>query len=104
MASNEKLLRAIYAAVDELNSQLPRGIHVEKSLDAPLYGQAGKLESIDLVGFIIEVEEKVKDEFAVPITIADDRAILEQNSPFVTLGTLATYVSGLLKEHGVNTH
>ncbi len=102
MPERERVVGAIYEAVDELNKQLPKGVHVEKSLDAPLYGKASKLESIDLVGFIIEVEEKVRDEFGASITIADDRAMSQQNSPFLTLGTLADYVSGLLEENGAN--
>ncbi len=83
MSDAEKLERAIYAAVDELNGQLPKGVHVEKTLDAPLYGKGGKLESIDVVGLIIEVEEKIKEEFGIAITIADERAVSEQNSPFL---------------------
>ncbi|HVG30780.1 MAG TPA: hypothetical protein VM864_13815 [Pyrinomonadaceae bacterium] len=102
MSDRERLERAIYAAVDELNGQLPKGVRVEPVPDAPLYGKGGKLESIDLVGFIIEVEEKVKEEFGVSITIADERAVSEQNSPFLTVGTLTEYVAGLLKENGVS--
>ena len=99
MADQEKLVNAIFAAVDELNDQLPKGVRVAKSLDAPLYGPGGNLESIDLVNLIIEVEEKVKDAFAVSITIADDRAVSAHDSPFVTLGALTNYVSGLIQNH-----
>src|ERR1044071_2804375 len=104
MPERERVVSAIYGAVDELNTQLPKGVRVEKSLDAPLYGKSSKLESIDLVGFIIEVEEKVKEEFGTAITIADDRAMSQQNSPFLTLGTLADYVAGLLEENGANAN
>ena len=104
MSDAEKLERAIYAAVDELNGQLPKGVHVEKTLDAPLYGKGGKLESIDVVGLIIEVEEKIKEEFGIAITIADERAVSEQNSPFLTVGTLTKYVANLLKENGVTVN
>jgi acyl carrier protein len=102
MQEQERILQTIYSAVDELNTQLPKGVRVEKRPDAPLYGKEGKLESIDLVGFIIEVEEKINEEFGASITIADERAMSEQNSPFRTLGTLSEYVSGLLEENGVN--
>lgn len=100
MADQEKLVKAIFAAVDELNDQLPKGVLVAKSLDAPLYGPGSSLESLDLVNLIIEVEEKVKDAFGVSITIADDRAVSAQDSPFVTLGALTNYVSGLIPNHG----
>ena len=99
MADQEKLVQAIFAAVDALNDQLPKGLHVEKSLEAPLYGQGGNLESIDLVTLIIEVEEKVNEAFGVSIIIADDRAMSSQNSPFVTLGALTNYVSELIQNH-----
>jgi len=99
MPDNEKLVSAIYAAVDEINEQLPKGVRVAKSLDAPLYGPGGNLESIDLVNLIIEVEEKVKDAFGVSITIADDRAVSAENSPFATLGALTEYVSTLIGNH-----
>ncbi len=100
MSNQERIVRAVYGAVDELNKQLPKGVHVEKSLDAELYGKTGKLESIDVVGFIMEVEDQIKEEFGVSITIADDRAMSQQNSPFLTLGTLTEYLAQLLNENG----
>lgn len=102
MPSHERILRAVYRAVDELNKQLPKGVHVEKSLDAELYGKTGKLESIDVVGFIMEVEDQIREEFGVSVTIADDRAMSQQNSPFLTLGTLTEYLAQLLNENGAS--
>ena len=52
----ERITKAVFSAVDELNTQLPAGVAVEKSLDAPLYGAGGKLESLDFVTLIMEVE------------------------------------------------
>ena len=52
----ERITKAVFSAVDELNAQLPAGVAVEKSLDAPLYGAGGKLESLDFVTLIMEVE------------------------------------------------
>jgi hypothetical protein len=98
MPDQQKLEQAIYKAIDELNEQLPKGVRVTKSPDGPLYGPGGNLESIDLVTLIIEVEEQIKNAFGMSITIADDRAVSSQNSPFLTVGTLTNYVSGLIDE------
>jgi acyl carrier protein len=103
MSNHERIVQAVYSAVDELNKQLPKGVHVDKSLDAMLYGKTGKLESIDVVSFIMEVEDQIKAEFGVSLTIADDRAMSQQNSPFLTLGTLTEYLDQLLKENGAST-
>jgi len=98
MPIDERISKAVFAAVDGLNEQLPAGTHVEKSLDAPLYGASGKLESLDFVTLIMEVEEKINAEFGTDITIADDNLLSKEKSPFSTLGTLIDYLRELLKE------
>lgn len=102
MSNHERVVSAVYRAVDELNKSLPKGLHVEKSLQSPLYGKDGHLESIDVVTLIMEVEDQIKNEFGASITIADDRAMSQQNSPFRTVGTLSDYVAELLNENGTN--
>ncbi len=97
MTNNERITKAVYAAVDELNKQLPKGVSVEKSLDAPLYGATGKLESLDFVTLIMEVEEKINAEFGTDITIADEHLLSKQNSPFSSVQTLIEYLEEVLK-------
>ena len=98
MPTDERISKAVFAAVDEVNQQLPAGVHVEKTLDAPLYGATGKLESLDFVTLIMEVEEKINAEFGTDITIADENLLSKEKSPFSTLGTLIEYLEELLKE------
>ena len=97
MAHDERIATAVYAAVDELNAQLPAGVQVDKALDASLYGSTGKLESLDFVTLIMEVEEKINAEFGTDITIADENLLSKEKSPFSTLGTLIEYLQELLK-------
>ena len=96
MPTDERISKAVFAAIDDLNEQLPAGVQVEKSLDAPLYGASGKLESLDFVTLIMEVEEKINAEFGTDITIADDNLLSKEKSPFSTLGTLNEYLHELL--------
>lgn len=98
MATDERVSKAVFSAVDELNTQLPAGVSVEKSLDAPLYGAGGKLESLDFVTLIMEVEEKINAEFGTDITIADENLLSKAKSPFSTLRTLIEYLEELLKQ------
>ena len=98
MSNQERVVKAVYAAVDELNRQLPKGVHIKKSPDEALYGKSGKLESLDFVTFIMEVETKVKDEFNVDLMITDEDLLSKQKSPFSTLGTLIEYLENLLKK------
>ena len=98
MSNYERVLKAIYGAVDSLNKQLPKGVSVERSPDAPLYGKSGKLESLDFVTLIMEVEEKIKEEFGMDITIADEDLLSKEKSPFSTVRTLTEYLAQLLKD------
>src|ERR1700692_4033442 len=98
MPDQERIVKAVYAAVDELNQQLPKGVSVDKSLDAPLYGAAGKLESLDFVTFIMEVGEKIKAEFGVDITIADEQLLSKEQSPFSSVRTLIDYLKEVLQQ------
>ena len=102
MATDERVSKAVFSAVDELNTQLPPGVSVEKSLDAPLYGAGGKLESLDFVTLIMEVEEKINAEFGTDITIADENLLSKAKSPFSTLRTLIEYLEELVKQPGNN--
>jgi len=103
MANTERITNAVYAAVDELNQQLPKGTQVEKALDAPLYGSSGKLESLDFVTLIMEVEEKINAEFGTDITIADENLLSREKSPFANLQTLIEYLEELLKPQSSST-
>ena len=98
MSNRERITNAVHGAVDELNEQLPANGQIGKSLDAPLYGTAGTLESLDFVTLIMEVEEKINAEFGTDITITDDNLLSKEKSPFSTLGTLIDYLQEMLKD------
>ena len=97
---NEQIERALSRAIDALNLQLPEDRKLEKSPDAVLFGKNGQLDSLGLVSFIVEVERTVEEEFGVSIILADERALSQQNSPFMSLHSLQKYVALLIKEDG----
>ena len=99
MTERDKILKSIYDAVDEVNQQHPEDQTLEKSPDTVLLGESGKLESIDLVNILVATEENVEEAFGVPVSITDERAVSEKNSPFKTIDTLCSFISNLLKEN-----
>ncbi|MDP6735144.1 MAG: hypothetical protein QF732_01415 [Nitrospinaceae bacterium] len=98
MTQRDKVLKSIYEAVDEVNEQLPEERTLEKSPDTVLLGEAGRLESIELVNILVATESNVEDAFGVPISVTDERAISEKNSPFKTIESLCNFISNLLEE------
>ena len=63
-----------------------------------IYGDNSQLDSLALVSLIVAVEQNIEDEFGISITLADERAMSQENSPFRSVRSLADYVEAILKE------
>ena len=95
---HEKILNLIYVTLDEYNEQLSDELQLEKSSDTELFGQGSSLDSLGLINLIVAVEQNIEDKFDVTITLADERAMSQETSPFRTVGTLTDYIEMLLDE------
>lgn len=91
----EDILESVYLAINEINDQLPKNRQIEKKLDAPIFGKEGVLDSLALVNFIVGVESEIEDRFDVTITLADEKAMSQVNSPFNTVATLVDYIASI---------
>jgi acyl carrier protein len=98
MIDKNLLLQTIYEAIDHFNEQASVEHQLEKSLDTRLFGKGGKLDSLGLVNLIVSIEEKIEEKFNATITLADERAMSREISPFKTIGSIIDYISLLLQE------
>lgn len=92
----QPILDLILKAADDLNAELDNRIAVEKGKDAPLYGEAGVLDSLQLVSLVVAVEQAIQDKFGKTVTLADEKALSMSRSPFRTIGSLTEYALRLL--------
>jgi D-alanine--poly(phosphoribitol) ligase subunit 2 len=95
---HNKVVKLIVAQANELNEQMANKIPIEQGINAHLYGNQATLDSVGLVTLIVAVEQAIEDEFDATITLADEKAMSQKNSPFRTIGTLADYIVSLLNE------
>jgi acyl carrier protein len=100
MDNSNKIVAAIYRAVDWINGDLPPGRQLDKSMETRLVGSQAVLDSLQLVRLIIGIEREVEDAFGVALTLADERALSMKQSPFRSIGSLADYIGTLLKDAG----
>src|SRR5262249_58030703 len=98
--TENRVLEAVYRAIDEVNLQLPADRRLKKSSETALFGRAGSLDSLGLVNLIVAVEQAVEDELGASVTLADEKAMSQNASPFRTVGSLAAYVQRQLAEQG----
>ena len=91
-------LKLIYEVIDELNLELEENTQLEKSQDAKIFGQGSVLDSMGLINFITLIEEKIEEETGKFVSIADERAMSLESSPFQSVSSLNDYIDGLLSE------
>lgn len=94
----DQLTKLIIRVAEELNGTMSQPIPVEKGADTPLYGQEGVLDSLELVTMVVAVEEAIEDDLGVTVVLADEKAMSQRTSPFLTIGTLAAYAEQLIQE------
>ena len=101
MPAAGETLSLIYRAVGDLNERLSPEDRLEPSPETPLLGDAGTLDSVQLVNLIVTTEELLFENHGRQVSVADDRAFSRRRSPFLTIASFADYVDELLREEAV---
>lgn len=60
--------------------------------DTFLIGQSAVLDSMGLVSAILDIEQRLADDYDIVLTLADERAMSQKNSPFRSVRSLTDYV------------
>jgi len=94
----EAVKQLVLDSLKELNEQLDADKQVELAENTVLFGRGSRLDSLGLVNLIVLVEEKANESFDTSITLADERAMSQAQSPFRTVQSLSDYLLMLLKE------
>lgn len=88
----------IYAAIDEVNYDLEESEKIAKTGETQLFGTGDSLDSLQLVNLITIIEQKLEEETGEFISLADERAMSMEESPFKTVASLEQYITSLLNE------
>jgi len=97
-ALDPRVLEAIYAAVATVNEHRAPGDALVPALTTVLFGEAGRLDSLELVELVAEAEAQLEDRFGLSIVLASERALSQRRSPFRTIGALAAFATTLVGE------
>lgn len=93
-----KVLEILYQTIDEFNQQ-HEGVRIQKTPNTALLGCSSGLDSLMLVNFIVAAEQKIEEDFEIPISaIANERALSQKSSPLRNVSTLADFISSILAE------
>ena len=98
MIERTAALNIVYASLQEVFAQTGLDVPPALSEETVLVGKDAVLDSLGVVSLIVEVEQRVEGEHGASVTLANDKAMSQRNSPFRTVGSLADHVERLLLE------
>ena len=94
----EQIKEIIFNCIEELNENLDEDQHLELATETILLGKNGKTDSITLVNLIISIEESIEENLGFSITLANEKAWSQKNSPFQTIHSLIDYIACIVEE------
>jgi acyl carrier protein len=97
-AARSALVALVLEALVELIAEQGREAPAELDQETRLLGKNAALDSLGLVTLIVELESRIEARYDVVLTLADERAMSQQRSPFRSVGALADYIGALLNE------
>lgn len=91
------LQQIIFDALELTNYAREDERQIEITPDTLLFGNDGVLDSMELVGLLISIEEALLDE-GVEVVLSDERAMSQSRSPFRSVASLKDYIAAVINE------
>ena len=93
MTHRDSIVDLLHRAIDSINAQLPTAKKMAKSPDFPLIGPHSSVESLTLMSFIVDAEERIHDELGIELVLSDHIGLPLEENPFRTLDSLASDIA-----------
>ncbi len=93
-ASVQDVTRSVFAALAEFNTS--EDVLVAPAPETVLLGPGGAVDSLGLVRLVMVIERRAEDDFGVPVSLTDEKAMSQRNSPFRNVGALIEYLTAQL--------
>lgn len=93
MGRIELIRKSVFDAIDDVNELLSEEYKLQKSSETVLLGESGGLDSIELVNFIVAVEEHINSNLGINISLVDE--IANSDGALRTVETFINYVTEL---------
>ena len=97
---DDKIEKVLFNTIDQINEQfLDEGNEkiLNNSDDTQIIGGESVLDSLDILNFIVALQENIEAEFGNHIELVNDELLSEKNNPLSTVKTLKLHLLEILK-------
>jgi acyl carrier protein len=95
--SDDAIQEVVLQAMRATNQARDAASQLAVAADAPIFGPDSPLDSLGLVGLLLDVEEGLQ-EVGCDVVLSDERAVSQKRSPFRNVSSLVAYISTLARE------
>jgi acyl carrier protein len=95
--SDDAIQGVVLEAMRATNQARDAASQLTVSAEAPIFGPDSPLDSLGLVGLLLDVEEGLQ-AIGCDVVLSDERAVSQKRSPFRNVGSLVAYISTLARE------
>jgi hypothetical protein len=65
-----------------------------------LFGRDGLFDSLGLVSFLVDMEDKLADELDLDLSLSDEKALSAHSGPFRSADSFVDYIMGVIQADG----
>jgi len=97
MMNEQDIQQLIFNSLEMINHAREDDDQIPITSSTPLFGNNGYLDSMGVVGLLIDIEESLLDQ-GFKVSLSDERAMSEKNSPFTSVPALTHYIAALIEK------
>jgi len=90
-----RVVRAVFAAIDQVNEMLPYELHLGKDPATAILAEGSSLDSMGFVNLIAAVEEEVSRELGGSVSLVESST--DNRARFATVHALVDHVLTIVK-------
>jgi len=98
MLNTSDIQAVILKALTNINSERSDSNQFIVDLSTRLFGADSVLDSFSLVSVIVDIETELSEKTGLDISLTDDKAMMQDVSPFTDVNSLTAYIELLLKK------
>ncbi len=88
----EKVQQIVLDTIQNFVDENGIEVETEITVNQRLIGKSGIFDSMDLVNFLVDLEEVLEDTFDDEFILSDERAMSRSNSPFMNAEELTKFI------------
>lgn len=98
--SRSDIVSMVLSSLEEVLAMADGNSSAAMGEETYLIGRDAVLDSMGLVTLIVDVEQRLEEEYGLVLVLADERAMSQKHSPFRSVRSLTDYICRLMEQQG----